>query len=152
LSRFEFDCWRVARRKLYVRVVKTRVEFDGRGVARAQFDDAPQAWDGSAREDRDAAAWRPPALPRKRTKTMTEAEQAALDLLRDMRETLLALHEANMEKNSEISSLKDQMAAFQTADAQTAVAQEREWFDAFRSAVMPAPAPVEVPAEEPVEG
>jgi signal transduction histidine kinase len=84
---------------------------------------------------------------------MTEAEQAALDLLRDMRETLLSLHEANMEKNSEISSLKDQMAAFQTADAQTAVAQEREWFDAFRSAVMPAPAaPVEVPAEEPVEG
>lgn len=80
---------------------------------------------------------------------MTEAEQAALDLLREMRETLLTLHEANMEKNSEISSLKDQMAAFQTADAQTAVAQEREWFDAFRSAVMPAPA---APAKEPVEG
>jgi hypothetical protein len=69
-----------------------------------------------------------------------------------MRETLLAMHEANMEKNSEISSLKDQMAAFQTADAQTAVAQEREWFDAFRSAVMPAPAPVEAPVEEAVEG
>jgi signal transduction histidine kinase len=83
---------------------------------------------------------------------MTDAEQAALDLIAEMRQTMLALHEANMEKNSEISSLKEQMAAFQTADAQTAVAQEREWFDAFRSAVMPAPAPVEAPVEEAVEG
>ncbi len=60
---------------------------------------------------------------------MTEAEQAALDLLRDMRETLLSLHEANMEKNSEISSLKDQMAAFQTADAQL---PKWRWGDAPR--------------------
>lgn len=79
---------------------------------------------------------------------MTEAEQAALDLLAEMRQALVAMHSSTIEKNSEISSLREQLATFQTADAQTAVAQEREWFDAFRAAVFPAPAPVEQPADE----
>lgn len=79
---------------------------------------------------------------------MTEAEQAALDLLAEQRQMLVAMHTTSIEKNSEISSLKEQIAAFQTADAQTAVAQEREWFDAFRDAVFPPAAPMEQPAEE----
>ncbi|MBS4019893.1 MAG: hypothetical protein KGZ68_16860 [Dechloromonas sp.] len=79
---------------------------------------------------------------------MTEAEQAALDLLAEQRQTMVALHTMTIEKNSEISSLKEQLATFQTADAQTAVAQEREWFDAFRDAVFPPPAPMEQPTEE----
>lgn len=79
---------------------------------------------------------------------MTDAEMAALDLLAEMRQTLVAMHTSTIEKNSEISSLKEQLTAFQTEDAQTAVAQEREWFDAFRAAVFPTPAPVEPLAEE----
>lgn len=77
---------------------------------------------------------------------MTEAEQAALDLLAEMRQTMVAMHGSAIAKDSEISSLKEQLAAFQTPDAQAAVAQEREWFDAFRAAVFPAPG--EPPAEE----
>lgn len=79
---------------------------------------------------------------------MTEAEQAALDLLAEQRQMLVAMHTISIEKNSEISSLKEQLAAFQTADAQIAVAQEREWFDAFRDAVFPPAASVEQPTED----
>ncbi|CCJ07115.1 hypothetical protein [Methylocystis sp. SC2] len=79
---------------------------------------------------------------------MTEAEQAALDLIAEMRQTMVAMQETAIEKNSEISSLNEQLAAFQTTDAAAAVAQERDWFDAFRGAVFPVPAPVAPPAEE----
>ncbi len=81
---------------------------------------------------------------------MTEAEQAALDLLAEMRQTLVAMRESAIAKDNENSSLKEQISTFQTADAQTAVAQEREWFDAFRAAVFPAPVAVEQMAEESV--
>jgi hypothetical protein len=82
---------------------------------------------------------------------MTEAEQAALDLLRDMQQMLVEQHDASARKDSEIASLTAQLAAMQAQpasdEAWVAVAQVKEWFLAFRNAVAPAAAPVEAPAE-----
>lgn len=63
---------------------------------------------------------------------MTEAEQAALDLIDAQQQTLVALHDANSEKDRTIASLNEQVAVFQQpSDAVAAVAQRKEWFDAF---------------------
>lgn len=82
---------------------------------------------------------------------MTEAEQAALDLLREMQQMLVDQHDAGARKDNEIASLNAQITAMQAApseDAWVAVAQVREWFLAFRNAVAPAPAAPSEPAEE----
>ncbi|QGM94722.1 hypothetical protein F7D13_12215 [Methylocystis rosea] len=81
---------------------------------------------------------------------MIEAEKAALGLLAEMRQTLAAMHTEAIAKDNENSSLKEQLATFQTADAQIAVAQERDWFEAFHAAVFPPSVSVEPSTEETV--
>ncbi|MBM3552153.1 MAG: hypothetical protein FJX45_10375 [Alphaproteobacteria bacterium] len=82
---------------------------------------------------------------------MTEAENAALDLLREMRQMLVNMHDAGAAKDGEIASLKAQLDALHSStDSATAFAEVRVWFDSFRSAVAPAPAaPASEPASEP---
>lgn len=81
---------------------------------------------------------------------MTEAEQAALDLLREMQQMLVDMHDAGTAKDTENASLKAQLDAIHSStDAATAVAEARDWFDSFRNAVMPPPAaPASDPAAE----
>jgi hypothetical protein len=83
---------------------------------------------------------------------MTEAETAALDLLRDMQQMLVEQHDANARKDSELASLTAQLTAMlrpkRAAPAWVAATQVKEWFLAFRNAVASAPtAPSEPPAE-----
>jgi hypothetical protein len=86
---------------------------------------------------------------------MTEAEQAALDLLREMQQMLVDQHDASARKDSEIASLTAQLTAMQAQpasdEAWVAVAQVKEWFLAFRNAVAPVPAAPSEPAAEATE-
>jgi len=78
---------------------------------------------------------------------MTDAEQAALDLIDEMTQELVTMKDVGAEKDRQISALNDDLATFQAeaSEAAAAVAQRREWFDSFRGAVFPAPAPAEEP-------
>ncbi|PPD10296.1 MAG: hypothetical protein CTY36_00445 [Methylocystis sp.] len=73
---------------------------------------------------------------------MTRDEQAARDLIVDMRQMLLTMHEASSEKDREIAALKQDLQNFQTQMVDASLAQfvdeGRQWLDAYRAAVQPA--------------
>lgn len=80
---------------------------------------------------------------------MTRDEQAARDLIVDMRQMLLTMHEDSSEKDREIAALRHDLQNFQTQMVDASLGQfvdeGRQWLDAYRAAVQPAPAEQQVP-------
>ncbi len=77
---------------------------------------------------------------------MTEAEQAAIDLLQKMQRKLSEMQDDRAAKDEQLSALTAELTALRASDdAMAAVAEASDWFDAFCAA---ADAPAQGHSEE----
>lgn len=70
---------------------------------------------------------------------MTNAEQAALDLIAEMEQMLIDMKAAADERDRKIAALMDECATLHAdwSDASSQVSERRVWFDTFRAAAQP---------------